>query len=217
MLKDTLSLYLVTNREGLTEERFLNVVKEACENGVTMVQLREKEATTNDFYQLAIKVKKITDAYNIPLIINDRVDICLAVDASGVHIGDDELPVDVTRQLIGKKKILGISAKTVARGLEALNNGADYLGVGAIFPTQTKVKTTVTSLQILDEIIQKTDLPVVAIGGIKVENLSTFIESKISGVAVVSEIMFSQDVPETVGQLKEEIIQIKGAVKNESK
>ena len=217
MLKDTLSLYLVTNREGLTEERFLNVVKEACENGVTMVQLREKEATTNDFYQLAIKVKKITDSNSIPLIINDRVDICLAVDASGVHIGDDELPVDVTRQLIGKKKILGISAKTVARGLEALNNGADYLGVGAIFPTQTKVKTTVTSLQILDEIIQKTDLPVVAIGGIKVENLSTFIESKISGVAVVSEIMFSQDVPETVGQLKEEIIQIKGAVKNESK
>ena len=217
MLKDTLSLYLVTNREGLTEERFLNVVKEACENGVTMVQLREKEATTNDFYQLAIKVKKITDAYNIPLIINDRVDICLAVEASGVHIGDEELPVDVTRQLIGKNKLLGVSAKTVARGLEALNNGADYLGVGAIFPTQTKVKTTVTSLQILDEIIQKTDLPVVAIGGIKVENLSTFIESKISGVAVVSEIMFSQDVPETVGQLKEEIIQIKGAVKNESK
>lgn len=217
MLKDALSLYLVTNREGLTEERFLAVVKEACENGVTMVQLREKEATTNDFYQLAIKVKKITDAYNIPLIINDRVDICLAVEASGVHIGDEELPVDVTRQLIGKNKLLGVSAKTVARGLEALNNGADYLGVGAIFPTQTKVKTTVTSLQILDEIIQKTDLPVVAIGGIKVENLSTFIESKISGVAVVSEIMFSQDVPETVGQLKEEIIQIKGAVKNESK
>ena len=217
MLKDALSLYLVTNREGLTEERFLNVVKEACENGVTMVQLREKEATTNDFYQLAIKVKKITDAYNIPLIINDRVDICLAVEASGVHIGDEELPVDVTRQLIGKNKLLGVSAKTVARGLEALNNGADYLGVGAIFPTQTKVKTTVTSLQILDEIVRKTDLPVVAIGGIKVENLSTFIESKISGVAVVSEIMFSQNVPETVGQLKEEIMQIKGVVKNESK
>ena len=168
MLKDALSLYLVTNREGLTEERFLAVVKEACENGVTMVQLREKEATTNDFYQLAIKVKKITDAYNIPLIINDRVDICLAVEASGVHIGDEELPVDVTRQLIGKNKLLGVSAKTVARGLEALNNGADYLGVGAIFPTQTKVKTTVTSLQILDEIVRKTDLPVVAIGGIKV-------------------------------------------------
>ena len=217
MLKDALSLYLVTNREGLTEERFLAVVKEACENGVTMVQLREKEATTNDFYQLAIKVKKITDAYNIPLIINDRVDICLAVEASGVHIGDEELPVDVTRQLIGKNKLLGVSAKTVARGLEALNNGADYLGVGAIFPTQTKVKTTVTSLQILDEIVRKTDLPVVAIGGIKVENLSTFIESKISGVAVVSEIMFSQNVPETVGQLKEEIMQIKGVVKNESK
>ena len=126
MIEEALTLYLVTNSDGMSEDKFLETIIEACEGGITMLQLREKNASTRDFYELAVKVKEITDRYNVPLIINDRVDICLAVDADGVHIGDDELPITKTRELIGPDKILGVSAKTVTRGIEAKFDGADY-------------------------------------------------------------------------------------------
>ena len=142
-------LYLVTARYGETESEFLNKVETACANGVTLVQLREKNLSTRDYYELALKVKQITDRYGLKLIIDDRIDICQAVDAGGVHIGDDELPVSVARQLLGKEKLLGVSAKTVARATEAAAEGADYLGTGAIFPTQTKVITKQTSVETL--------------------------------------------------------------------
>ncbi len=210
MIEEALSLYLVTNRDGLTEEQFLETIIEACEGGVTMVQLREKEASTHDFYELALKVKKITDHYLVPLIINDRVDICLAVDADGVHIGDSELPVSKTRELIGPNKLLGVSTKTVTRGIDAKFEGADYLGVGAIYPTTTKVQTKLTSMETLTQIIKETKLPTVAIGGIKEENVLSFKEAPISGVAIVSDIMQAQNVPEKVAKLRELVDDVKG-------
>ena len=128
MNRDALRLYLVTNRYQDSVEIFLEKVETACRSGVTIVQLREKNLTTNQYYQLAKKVKEITDAYQVPLIIDDRLDVCLAVDAAGLHIGDDELPVPVARKVLGPEKILGVTAKTVKRALEAEEGGADYLG-----------------------------------------------------------------------------------------
>lgn len=201
MKKELLTLYLVTGHYDFTDEQFLTIVEQACQNGVTLVQLREKELSTNDFYQLALKVKEVTKRYQIPLIINDRLDICLAVDAEGLHIGDDELPVAVARRLLGADKILGVSAKTRERGIEAQAEGADYLGVGAIFPTQTK-DSQLTPLPVLKEITQAVELPVVAIGGIKQDNISVLADSGIAGVSVVSEIMKAEDVPRTVEELR---------------
>lgn len=202
-MEKLLKLYLVTGAFDLSEEQFLSVITEACENGVTLVQLREKTLATGDFFNLAVKVKKITDNYQIPLIINDRVDICLAVDAAGVHIGDDELPVAVTRQLIGDK-ILGVSAKSVARAKEAQASGADYLGVGAMFPTKTK-DSPVTPLNTLKDITATVAIPVVAIGGINETNLQTFSGSGIAGIAVVSEIMKADKVAEKVHSLNQKM------------
>lgn len=209
MIDEALTLYLVTNSDGLSTEEFLKRVDEACKNGVTLVQLREKKASTQEFYQKALAVKKITDKYSIPLIINDRVDVCLAVDADGVHIGDDELPVDVTRCLIGPDKWLGVSAKTVERSLEAKEQGADHLGVGAIFPTTTKENASATDISVLQDIIHASQLPVVAIGGIKEENMASLRDTDISGVAIVSEIMQATDISVKTQRLKQQIIAIK--------
>lgn len=204
-----LTLYLVTGRYDFHDDQFLAVIEEACKNGVTLVQLREKELLTSSFYELALKVKAITDRYHIPLIINDRVDICLAVDAAGVHIGDDELPVDVVRSLIGSEKILGVSAKTVERGLEAEKAGADYLGIGAIFPTKTK-DTALTSIETLKAINGAVTIPSVAIGGIKEENLVNFRGTGIAGVSIVSEIMLAEEVGKKVRSLRQKIAEIVG-------
>lgn len=187
----------MTGRYDFSDTEFLNRIETACRSGVTLVQLREKEVSTRRFYELAVKVKAVTDAYQIPLIINDRVDICLAVDAAGVHIGDDELPVALVRKLVGSTKIVGVSAKTVARGVEAENEGADYLGVGAIFPTTTK-DSPLTSLQTLSEIAAAVTIPVVAIGGIKEENIEQLMGTGVAGVSLVSEIMLAEQITEKV-------------------
>ncbi|MDU5335514.1 thiamine phosphate synthase [Enterococcus sp.] len=204
-----LTLYLVTGRYDFSDEKFLSVIEEACKNGVTLVQLREKELVSGRFYELALKVKAITDRYQIPLIINDRVDICLAVDAAGVHIGDDEMPVDVVRSLIGPEKILGVSAKTVERGLEAEKAGADYLGIGAIYPTKTK-DTPLTSKEMLKAINEAVKIPSVAIGGIKEDNLADFLGTGIAGVSIVSEIMRAKDVGKKVRSLRQKIDKVLG-------
>lgn len=200
-----LTLYLVTGRYDFSDDEFLTIIETACQNGVTMVQLREKEIRTNRFYQLAVAVKKITDQYNIPLIINDRVDICLAVDAAGVHIGDDEMPVEVVRSLIGTEKMLGVSAKTVERGREAEKSGADYLGVGAIFPTKTKRDPQRTTVETLNIIAESVSIPIVAIGGIKENNIGIFKQAVISGVAVVSELMLAEQVVQKAQNLRQAI------------
>ena len=194
MNRESLKLYLVTNRYQDSLENFLEKVETACRSGVTIIQLREKNLTTNQYYHLAKQVKEITDAYQVPLIIDDRLDICLAVDAAGLHIGDDELPVSVARQVLGPEKILGVTAKTVKRALEAETSGADYLGTGAIFPTITKENAPITLISTLKTICQTVAIPVVAIGGLTSENIDQLAETGIAGVAVVRDLMQAEDI-----------------------
>ncbi|MBS5358315.1 MAG: thiamine phosphate synthase [Streptococcus parasanguinis] len=194
MLKETLRLYLVTNRYQDPFETFLKKVEQACQSGVTMIQLREKQLTTNQYYELAKMVKQITDTYQVPLIIDDRLDVCLAVDAAGLHIGDDELPVSVARQVLGTEKILGVTAKTVKRALEAEESGADYLGTGAIFPTTTKENAPITLISTLKDICQAVGIPVVAIGGLTCENIHQLSGTGIAGIAVVRDLMQARDI-----------------------
>lgn len=194
MNREALRLYLVTNRYQDSLESFLEKVETACRSGVTIIQLREKNLTTNQYYQLAKQVKKITDAYQVPLIIDDRLDVCLAVDAAGLHIGDDELPVSVARQVLGPEKILGVTAKTVKRALEAEEGGADYLGTGAIFPTTTKENAPITLISTLKTICQTVAIPVVAIGGLTSENIDQLAATGIAGVAVVRDLMQAEDI-----------------------
>ena len=194
MNREALKLYLVTNRYQDSLENFLEKVETACRSGVTIIQLREKNLTTNQYYQLAKQVKEITDAYQVPLIIDDRLDVCLAVDAAGLHIGDDELPVSVARKVLGPEKILGVTAKTVKRALEAETAGADYLGTGAIFPTTTKENAPITLISTLKTICQTVAIPVVAIGGLTSENIDQLIGTGIAGVAVVRDLMQAEDI-----------------------
>ena len=194
MNRKVLRLYLVTNRYQDSLESFLEKVETACRSGVTIIQLREKNLTTNQYYQLAKQVKEITDAYQVPLIIDDRLDVCLAVDAAGLHIGDDELPVSVARKVLGPGKILGVTAKTVKRALEAETSGADYLGTGAIFPTTTKENAPITLISTLKTICQTVAIPVVAIGGLTSENIDQLAATGIAGVAVVRDLMQAEDI-----------------------
>ena len=194
MNREALRLYLVTNRYQDSLESFLEKIETACRSGVTIVQLREKNLTTNQYYQLAKQVKEITDAYQVPLIIDDRLDVCLAVDAAGLHIGDDELPVSVARKVLGPEKILGVTAKTVKRALEAEEGGANYLGTGAIFPTTTKENAPITLISTLKTICQRVAIPVVAIGGLTSENIDQLMGTGIAGVAVVRDLMQAEDI-----------------------
>ena len=166
-----LTLYLVTDSTYHTEESFLHTVEEACIGGATIVQLREKSGSSRDYLNQALKVKEITDRYHIPLIIDDRIDIALACDAAGVHVGQSDLPVSYARRLLGPDKIVGATAKTVPQALEAYEQGADYLGVGAMFPTTTKVVTILTAPATLTEIRHTVPIPVVAIGGLNRGNM----------------------------------------------
>lgn len=208
MLKETLRLYLVTNRYQDSLETFLKKVEQACQSGVTMVQLREKHLTTNQYYELAKKVKQTTDTYQVPLIIDDRLDVCLAVDAAGLHIGDDELPVSVARQVLGTEKILGVTAKTVKRALEAEESGADYLGTGAIFPTTTKENAPITLISTLKDICQTVDIPVVAIGGLTCENIHQLSGTGIAGIAVVRDLMQARDIEKRTQEFLTKLDQI---------
>lgn len=187
-----LSLYLVTDKSD-DVEKFLNTIEEAIKGGTTVVQIREKTADTLDFYNLALKVKEITTKYGIPLIVNDRVDIALAIDADGVHVGQSDMPCDVTRHLIGEDKILGVSAATIDEAKKAEKDGADYIGTGAVFPTATKKDAEKVTKQELEAIVNSVDIPVVAIGGINLENAHELVDTGIKGLSVVSAIMSSDN------------------------
>ena len=187
-----LSLYLVTDNSD-DVERFLNTIEEGIKGGVTVVQIREKTADTLDFYNLALKVKEITTRYNVPLIINDRVDIALAIDADGVHVGQSDMPCDVTRKLIGQDKILGVSAATIPEAKKAEADGADYIGTGAVFPTATKDDAPKVTKEELKEIVKSINIPVVAIGGINLDNAGELADTGIAGLSVVSAIMSSDN------------------------
>ncbi len=183
-----LSLYLVTDNSD-DEEKFLKTIEEAILGGVKVVQIREKTADTLDFYNLALKVKEITEKYDVDLIINDRVDVALAIDANGVHVGQSDMPCDVTRRLIGEDKILGVSAATIEEAKKAEKDGADYIGTGAVFPTATKDDAPSISKQDLIDVVNSINIPVVAIGGINLDNACELKDTGIAGLSVVSAIM----------------------------
>ncbi len=187
------SLYLVTDRSSMGDCEFESKIRSAVEGGCTMVQLREKNINSYLMYQRALSIKKITDEYHIPLIINDRLDIMLAVGADGVHLGQQDIPVKIVRRLIGKDKIIGVSAHCPEEAEKAERDGADYLGVGAIFPTETKKDIIITPVDVLREIKETVSVPVVAIGGINQNNINTLKGSHVDGVAVISAIMKSKD------------------------
>lgn len=187
------SLYFITDSTGFTEEEFLYRVEQALIGGATMLQLREKEKTTREYMELAIKVHALTQKFNVPLLIDDRVDVALAVDAEGVHVGASDLPVAAARRLMGDHKIAGATAKTVPWAQDVYEQGADYLGVGAIYPTTTKVKTVLTSTDTLRDICEAVPIPVNAIGGLNKDNLDILDGIPIAGICVVSAIMKAPD------------------------
>lgn len=203
------TLYLVTDSSYHTEESFLRTVEEALRGGVTLLQLREKEKSAREYMELAGKVKEICGRYGVPLLIDDRVDVAAAVGAAGVHVGQSDIPVAAARKILGPDKIVGATAKTVEQALEAWRQGADYLGVGAICPTTTKVKTILTKVSTLKEICEAVPIPVNAIGGLNAGNMDVLEGSGIAGICVVSAIMKSEDPRRTAEELKEGVIRLK--------
>lgn len=197
------TMYFITDSTNFTEDEFLFRVEEACKGSVTLVQLREKNRTTREYLYLAEKVHEITKRYEIPLIIDDRVDVALAVNAEGVHVGQSDMPVSVARRLMGEDKIVGATAKTVPQALEAYEQGADYLGVGAIYPTTTKVKTVLTSVDTLKDIVKAVPINVNAIGGLNKDNIHVLKDSGIDGICVVSAIMKAKNPYAAAKELRE--------------
>ena len=196
------SLYFITDSADYTGSEFLRRVERGLQGGATLLQLREKEKTTRAYIELAEAVHAIARRYGVPLIIDDRVDVALAIDAEGVHVGADDMPVALARKLMGDEKIVGATAKTVPRAEEAYAQGADYLGVGAIYPTTTKVKTVLTSTDTLRSICHAVPIPVNAIGGLNRENLDALAGIPIAGICAVSAIMKAADPKEAARKLK---------------
>lgn len=194
-------IYLVASKKQKSEDEFLNIIKEALKAGVNIVQLREKELNTLEFYNLALKVKRLCDEFKIPFLINDRIDIALAVDASGVHIGQKDLPLKIARQILGDEKLIGL---TINHKSELVNlQKADYIGVGAVFPTPSKKECMVLGIDGLKEIVNLSPLPVVAIGGIDHTNISLLKGIAIDGVAIIRAIMDAKDPSKSVFNLKQ--------------
>jgi len=193
MKKFDTTLYFITDSNGWTEEEFLYRVEEALKGGATILQLREKNKTTREYIDIAEKVHILTKKYGVPLIIDDRVDVALAVDAEGVHLGAEDMTIDMARKILGDDKIIGATAKTVPWALDVYKRGADYLGVGAIYPTTTKVKTVLTSTETLDAICKAVPIPVNAIGGLNKTNTHVLEGIGIAGFCVVSAIMKADD------------------------
>ena len=196
------SLYLVTDRMLMSTKTLGEAVEQAIAGGCTLVQLREKEISSLDFYVLASEMKKITDIYGIPLIINDRIDIAMAVGAAGVHTGQKDIPADIVRKVMGKDMLLGVSAASVAEAVNAAKAGADYLGVGAMFPTGTKPDAGFVSMEELGKIRRAVDIPIVVIGGINKENATLFQPMGIDGLAVASAVIAQLDIKKSAADLK---------------
>ena len=204
------TLYFITDSTSVPPERFLPTVEAACKGGATLIQLREKNRSTRKYMELATATHEITKCYNIPLIIDDRVDVALAVGAEGVHLGQTDMPVKIARQLMGPDKIIGATTKTVPQALVAYEQGADYLGVGAIYPTTTKVVTILTSVDTLKEIVKAVPIKVNAIGGLNKNNIDVLKGSGIAGICVVSAIMKADDPECATRELKQAFLGIRG-------
>ena len=197
------SLYLITDSTGYEEAEFLSRVEAALQGGVTILQIREKTKSTREYITLAEKVHALTKKYNVPLIIDDRVDVALAVDAEGVHLGAADMTVAMARKILGEEKIIGATAKTVPWAMDAAAQGADYLGVGAIYPTTTKVRTILTSTDTLRDICKAVPIPVNAIGGLNSTNLGDLKGIDIAGICAVSAIMKADDPKRAAEELRE--------------
>lgn len=196
------TLYLVTDRKLMSSATIEESVTQAILGGCTLVQLREKDCSSKEFYETALKVREVTTRLGVPLIVNDRVDIALAVNADGVHVGQTDLPADVVRRIIGPDKVVGVSVGNVFEALAAVEAGADYLGVGALYATGTKTDAGITGLDELQHIRAATQLPIVAIGGINKETIPHFQGIGIDGLAVVSAIVAQPDVARAAQELK---------------
>ena len=188
------SLYLVTDRELMRARSVEECVEQAVLGGCTVVQLREKKVSASEFYETALKLRKVTAHFGVPLIINDRADIAKAIDADGVHIGQGDLPYSAARGIVGNDKTVGVSVSCLAEALEAARLGADYLGVGAMFATGTKTDADFTSMEELLKIRKSVSLPIVVIGGINKETVPLFFGTGINGVAVVSAVVAHRDI-----------------------
>lgn len=197
------SLYFITDSTGFSEEEFLRRTEEALRGGVTLLQLREKNRTTREYLSLAEKVHALTRRYGVPLLIDDRLDVAMAMDAEGVHLGQSDLPIHIARRILGPDKIVGATAKTVPQATEAYEQGADYLGVGAIYPTTTKVKTVLTSTDTLRDICKAVPIPVNAIGGLNTTNIDVLCGIPIAGICVVSAIMKADDPRQAAVDLRD--------------
>ena len=202
------TLYFITDSTSVPEERFLPVVEAACKGGATLVQLREKDKSTREYMELATATHEVTARYGIPLIIDDRVDVALAIGAEGVHVGQSDMPVRLARKLMGPDKIVGATTKTVPQALEAYEQGADYLGCGAIYPTTTHVKTVITPVETLKDVVKAVPIPVNAIGGLNKDNIFVLKGSGIAGVCAVSAIMKAADPEMAARELKQAFLDL---------
>lgn len=203
--KEMLKLYLVTDRKWLNGRKLTDDLEKAILGGVTTIQLREKNLSNEEFISIAKDVKKVCQKYHIPLIINDNLEVALAINSDGIHIGQNDIPASIVRKQIGPNKILGVSVHNLKEAFQAKIDGADYVGVGAIFSTETKNDATNVTLDSLKKICDNIDLPVVAIGGINLDNISKLKDINIAGIAVVSAIMKANDITAASGQLVREL------------
>lgn len=194
-------LYAVTDQAWTSQNTLAEQVEQAILGGATFIQLREKNLCDDELLAKAKQLKAVTDQYKVPFVINDHIDIAIQMNADGVHIGQDDTPVSVAREKIGMEKILGVSARNVQEAVQAERDGADYLGVGAVFSTSTKEDAKSVSLETLKEICETVSIPVIAIGGINETNISTLAGSGIVGVAVVSAIFSKANIKEATREL----------------
>ena len=205
LTRENLLLYGITDRTWLNGKTLYQQVEEALQGGATFIQLREKNLDDESFLKEAIEIKELCKSYNVPFIINDNVDIALKMNADGVHLGQNDMEAGNVRSILGKDKIIGVSAQTVEQALLAQERGADYLGVGAVFPTDSKKDANNISHQTLKEICKAVDIPVVAIGGISKDNVQALSGSGICGVAVISAIFAQDNIAEATRKLKKQV------------
>lgn len=188
------TLYLCTDRKLMSTNTLEEAVEQAILGGCSLIQLREKQSSSREFFEMAKRIKAITDRYRVPLIINDRIDIALAVDAAGVHLGQEDIPAKEARRIMGEEKVIGVSARTVELARKAVEDGADYLGVGAMFATSTKGNAKIIGKEKLKEIRAAVSIPIVAIGGINHSNAAQLVDIGINGLAVVSSVIGASDI-----------------------
>lgn len=206
---EDMTLYAVTDAAWTGEKTLIQQVKEALEAGITFLQLREKHLSEKEFLREAVEIKRLTDQYQIPFVINDNIEIAQKAGADGVHVGQDDMPVEEVRKILGEDKIIGVSAHNVEEAVRAEQGGANYLGVGAVHTTATKENTSAVSMEEMKKICQTVSIPVVAIGGIKKNNMNVLSGTGVDGIAVVSAIFAAKNIKEETKELLEAVKEMK--------